>query len=99
MLGPNPSSVTSREKGGVQEMLNNVAFFEMLKSLTADSSPKFKWTSIAVIIQGMILCKDSHDILGMYIANSYIIMKHLPIMLQFQCMKGSQVFLYYSSSK
>ena len=42
MSGPNPSSVTSREKGGVQEMLNDVAFSETLKSPTDDSSPKFK---------------------------------------------------------
>ena len=42
MSGPNLSSVTSREKGGVQEMLNDVAFSEMLKSFTDDSSPKLK---------------------------------------------------------
>ena len=36
MLGPNTSSVTSREKGGVQEMLNDVAFSEIRKSPTGD---------------------------------------------------------------
>ena len=40
MFGPTPSSVTSREKGGVQEMLNDVAFSEILKSLTGDKRPE-----------------------------------------------------------
>ena len=40
MLGPNTSSITSSEKGAVQEMLIDVAFSEMLKSVTEDSSPK-----------------------------------------------------------
>ena len=42
MLGPNTSSVTSSDKGGVQEMLNDVAFSEMLKSFTDESSPTVK---------------------------------------------------------
>ena len=40
MLGANVSTATSREKGGVQEMLNDVSISEILKSFTDDKRPK-----------------------------------------------------------
>ena len=40
MLGANVSMATSSEKGGVQEMLNDVSFSEILKSFTDDKQPK-----------------------------------------------------------
>ena len=42
MSGPTSSSVTSSEKGAVQDMLNDVAFSPIFKSFTDDSSPIWK---------------------------------------------------------